>query len=95
MTEKQSLRREKVVHLKSIQELQEQVDMCKGIAMLKQMMDETQHTAEILPRLPWQRRESASARAMLEFFNKFYSACKYNMDCAASANSLGRSTHGR
>jgi hypothetical protein len=27
--------------------------------------------------------------------NKFYCACKYTMACAASANSLGRSTHGR
>jgi hypothetical protein len=62
MTEKQSLRREKVVHLKSIQELQEQVDMCKGIAMLKQMMDETQHTAEILSSTLAEARESKRAR---------------------------------
>ena len=63
MTEKQSLLREKALHLKNIQELQEQVDMCKGIAMLKQMMDETQHTAEILSSTLTEARESKRARA--------------------------------
>lgn len=48
VAERESLRNEKKTHLKTIQELQEQLDMCKGIAMLKQMMDETQHTTEIL-----------------------------------------------
>ena len=62
ITEKQSLCREKVLHLKSIQELQEQVDMCKGIAMLKQMMDETQHTAEILSSTLEETRESKRTR---------------------------------
>ena len=46
--DKVSLHQEKNLHIKTIQTLQEQVDICKGIAILKQMMEETQHTAEVL-----------------------------------------------
>lgn len=44
----ESLHREKVGFISRIQDLQERVDMCKGITILKQMQEETQYTAEIL-----------------------------------------------
>jgi hypothetical protein len=47
-TENESLHREKVGYIARIQALQESVDICQGIALLKQMQEETQHTAEIL-----------------------------------------------
>jgi hypothetical protein len=47
-TENESLHREKVGCIARIQALQESVDICQGIALLKQMQEETQHTAEIL-----------------------------------------------
>jgi hypothetical protein len=39
---------DKQAQAKTIQDLQEKLDMSHGIAMLRQMMDETQHTTEIL-----------------------------------------------
>ncbi len=47
-TDIESLHREKVSFISRIQELQERVDMCQGITILKQMQEETQYTAEIL-----------------------------------------------
>jgi hypothetical protein len=63
ITQKQSLHREKVMHVMRIQELQEQVDMCKGIAMLKQMLDETQHTTEILTSTLAEERANKRSRS--------------------------------
>ena len=62
IAEKESLRNEKKSHLKIIQDLHEQLDMCKGIAMLRQMMDETQHTIEIISSILAEERESKRAR---------------------------------
>lgn len=62
--EKESLRHEKQLQVKSIQTLQEQVDMCKGIAILKQMMEETQHTAEVLSSSLAEERESKRLRGV-------------------------------
>lgn len=46
--ENESLRKDKHAQSKKIQELQEQVDLCQSIALLKQMQEEAQRTAEIL-----------------------------------------------
>lgn len=46
--ENELLRKDKNAQSKKIQELQEQVDLCQSIALLKQMQEETQRTAEIL-----------------------------------------------
>jgi len=48
LEEKQQLREDKTSLTKKIHELLEQQDMYKSIALLKQMQEETQHTAEIL-----------------------------------------------
>jgi hypothetical protein len=64
IAERESLRNEKKTHLKTIQDLQEQLDMCKGIAMLKQMMDETQHTTEILLSTLADERENKRQRGV-------------------------------
>ncbi len=64
IAEKESLRNEKKSQLKIIQDLHEQLDMCKGIAMLKQMMDETQHTAEILASSLADERENKRQRGV-------------------------------
>ena len=47
---------------KTIQDLMEKLDMCKGIAMLKQMLEETQHTAEILSSALAEVRNNKRAR---------------------------------
>ena len=62
LAERESLRNAKMTHIKTIQDLQEQLDMCKGIAMLKQMMDETQHTTEILVSTLAEERENKRQR---------------------------------
>jgi hypothetical protein len=46
--ENEALIREKRVTGKKIQDLQMQLDMCQSIALLKQMQEKTQRTAEIL-----------------------------------------------
>ena len=46
--ENESHRREKMVYVNKIQDLQERVELCQGIALLKQVQEEAQHTAEIL-----------------------------------------------
>lgn len=46
--EAEALRLQKHEQSKKIQELLQQLDMCKSIALLKQMQEEAQHTAEIL-----------------------------------------------
>ncbi len=46
--ENESLNKEKQVMSKKIQDMHMQLDMCQSIALLKQMQEETQRTAEIL-----------------------------------------------
>ncbi len=57
------LLREKLMTGKKIQDLQMQLDMCQSVALLKQMQEETQRTAEILAATLADERAAKRARA--------------------------------
>lgn len=59
----ESLQKEKCLQSKKIQELQDQLDVYKAIALLKQMQEETQRTADILASTLEEERAAKRARA--------------------------------
>ena len=61
--ENETLRKDKQAQGKKIQELQEQLDMCQSIALLKQMQEEAQRTAEILSATLEEERAAKRPRA--------------------------------
>ncbi len=60
--EAEALRLQKHEQSKKIQELLEQLDMCRSIALLKQMQEETQHTTEILANMLAEERAAKRQR---------------------------------
>ena len=58
-----SLTREKILSGKKIQDLQMQLDLCQSIALLKQMQEEAQRTAEILSSTLAEERAAKRPRA--------------------------------
>ena len=58
-----SLIREKILSGKKIQDLQMQLDLCQSIALLKQMQEEAQRTAEILSSTLAEERAAKRPRA--------------------------------
>jgi septal ring factor EnvC (AmiA/AmiB activator) len=61
--EAEALRLQKHEQSKKIQDLLQQLDMCKSIALLKQMQEEAQHTAEILSSTLAEERAAKRVRA--------------------------------
>lgn len=61
--ENETLMMDKRVSAKKIQDLQMQLDMCQSIALLKQMQEETQRTAEILSSTLEEERAAKRPRA--------------------------------
>lgn len=61
--ENESLTREKILSGKKIQDLQMQLDVCQSIALLKQMQEEAQRTAEILSATLAEERAAKRPRA--------------------------------
>ena len=61
-TDNEFLHKERLGFITRNQDLQERVDMCQGIAILKQMQEETQHTAEILSSTLAEERASKRQR---------------------------------
>lgn len=61
--ENETLRKDKQAQGKKIQELQEQLDLCQSIALLKQMQEEAQRTAEILSSTLAEERTTKRPRA--------------------------------
>ena len=57
------LRKDKQIQSKKLQDLQVQLDMCQSIALLKQMQEETQRTAEILSSTLEEERAAKRPRA--------------------------------
>ena len=61
--ENETLRKDKQAQGKKIRELQEQLDMCQSIALLKQMQEEAQRTVEILASTLEEERAAKRPRA--------------------------------
>ena len=61
--ENETLRKDKQIQSKKLQDLQVQLDMCQSIALLKQMQEETQRTAEILSSTLAEERAAKRPRA--------------------------------